>query len=221
MNDDTSADGTSAADLGTISALLKIQELPCGADLDELLEQVADGRGDQLGEHQRNCVHCQAAVGEFARLWEPVRTATRSPLPTPAELKNVVMDRVQRLVKDTWFTLELTGDGSIQIAARIVARLARDAASRVPGVRAALGRSSQGKLAQATEKATFGHRHPDAAVGVLGRSAVVDLAIAVTYGAVIDEIARRVQADVRRELRGSVGLQSITVNVTVDDVLDA
>lgn len=216
MNDDTPD-----ADFGDISTLLQLDELPCGADLDELFEQVAQGRGDQLTEHQRDCVHCQAAIGEFGRLWAPVQAAARTPLPTPAELKNAVMDRVQRLVKDTWFTLELTDGGSVQIAARIVARLARDAARQVPGVRAALGRSSEGKLAALVEKATFGHRHPNAAVGVLGRSAVVDLAIAVTYGDVVEVVARRVQADVRRELHRAVGLKSITVNVTVDDVLDA
>ena len=215
MNDDTSD-----PDLGDISTLLQLDELPCGADLDELFEQVAEGRGDELTDHQSGCVHCQAAVREFERLWTPVRTAVRTPLPSPAELKNAVMDRVQRLVKDTWFTLQLTEGGSIQIAARIVARLARDAARQVPGVQAALGRSSGGKLAALAEKASFGHRHPDSAVGVLGRTAVVDVAIAVTYGDVVEDVARQVQANVRRELRRSVGLKSVTVNVTVDDVLD-
>jgi uncharacterized alkaline shock family protein YloU len=90
----------------------------------------------------------------------------------------------------------------------------------VPGVRVALGRSTGGRLARLVEKATFGHLQPNAAVGVLGRTAVVDLAIAVTYGDVIDEVARAVQADVRRELARSVGLKSVTVNVTVDDILD-
>ena len=127
---------------------------------------------------------------------------------------------MQRLVKDTWYTLELTDGGSIQIAARVVARIARDTARRVPGVRVALGRSSGGRLARLVEKATFGHLHPNAAVGVLGRTAVVDLAIAVTYGDVIDTIARTVQTDVRRELTRAVGLKTVTVNVTVDDVLD-
>jgi hypothetical protein len=50
----------------------------------------------------------------------------------------------------------------------------------IPGVRVALGHSTQGEIAALAEKATLGHRHPHAAVGVLGRTAVVDLAVAVT-----------------------------------------
>ena len=203
-----------------LATLLQADTLPCGHDVDEVFEQVAEGHADDLTDHQRGCVHCQAAITEFARLWAPVTAASRTPLPTPGELVGAVMNRVQRLVKDTWYTLELTDGGSIQIAARIVARIARDTARTVPGVRVALGRSSGGRIARAVEKATFGHLHPDAAVGVLGRTAVVDLAVAVTYGDVIDDIARAVQADVRRELARAVGLKSVAVNIYVDDVLD-
>ena len=49
---------------------------------------------------------------------------------------------------------------------------------------------------------------------------MIDLAVAVTYGDVIDAVARTVQTDVRRELARAVGLKSVTVNVTVDDVLN-
>jgi hypothetical protein len=41
--------------------------------------------------------------------------------------------------------------------------------------------------------ATLGHRHPHAAVGVLGRTAVVDLAVAVTYNHPAHEVARDIQ----------------------------
>ncbi len=203
-----------------LATLLQSDALPCGHDIDELFEQVADGHGDELTGHQRGCVHCRAAITEFTRLWEPVRASIRTPLPTPGEIVGAVVGRVRRLVKDTWYTLELTDGGSVQVAARVVARIARDTARRVPGVRVALGRSTGGRIARLVEKATFGHLQPNAAVGVLGRTAVIDLAIAVSYGDVIDEVARTVQRDVRRELARSVGLKSVTVNVTVDDVLD-
>lgn len=201
-------------------ALLTQHELACGASVDELLEQVADGHADTRTEHQRHCPPCQAGLAEFTRVWAPVREAAATPLPTPAELSVAVLQQIRRLVQDIWYTLELTDGGHIQIAARIVATLARDAARRVPGVRVALGRSTGGRLARLVERATLTHRHPHAAVGVLGRTAVVDLAIAVTYGDQIDAVARTVQTNVIRELRQHVGLQQITVNVTVDDILD-
>jgi uncharacterized alkaline shock family protein YloU len=130
------------------------------------------------------------------------------------------MSQIRSLVRDIWYTLEITESGTIRIAARIVAALARDRARMIPGVRVALGRSTQDKIAALAEKATFGHRHPHSAVGVLGRTAVVDLAVAVTYNDPAHEVARDIQRQVIAALRDQVGLQSVKVNVTVDDILD-
>lgn len=201
------------------TSLLRAEKLACGADVDELFEQVADSQGKRRTAHQEHCPHCLAAIIEFTRIWQPVREAAATPLPTPAELRAAVMNKVRRLVKDVWYTLELTDGGSIEIAARVVASVARDAARRVAGVRVALGRSSESNLARLVERATLEHKHPHAAVGVLGRTAVVDLAVAVSYGDQIDAVARNVQATVVRQLRDNIGLHSVTVNVTVDDVL--
>jgi uncharacterized alkaline shock family protein YloU len=102
-----------------------------------------------------------------------------------------------------------------------VATLARESARRIPGVRVVLGRSTESAVAALAEKATFGHHHPHAAVGVLGRTAVIDLAVAVGYDEPVHEVARNIQRQVRAVLRDQIGLQSVTVNVTVDDLLDA
>lgn len=197
------------------------QARPCGADLDELLEQVAHGRAQELTDHQRRCPHCQASLTELDRLWTPVRAYAASALPAPPSLVEGVMSGVRRMVRDTWYTLELTDGGSLRIAARVVAVRARDAARRVPGVRAALGRSTGGRLARLAERGTLTHRHPHSAVGVLGRTAVVEIALAVEYGPALHDVARRVQAEVAAELRRGIGLETVTVNVTVDDVFTA
>ena len=130
------------------------------------------------------------------------------------------MRQIRALVSDVWYTLQTTELGTIRIAARIVATLARDSARMVPGVRVALGRSSHGRLAALAERATLGHSHPNAAVGVLGRTAVIDLAVAVTYGDPAHQVARDIQQHVIAALRHTIGLQTVVVNVTVDDVLD-
>lgn len=199
--------------------LLESATLPCGADVDVLLEQVADGRGAELDDHQQGCVHCQAAIAEFAALWQPVTELAGDPVPAPPGITATVMSQIQTLVRDVWYTLQTTDLGVIRIAARIVATMARDTARMVPGVRVALGRSTQGRLAALAERATFGHRHPHAAVGVLGRTAVVDLAVAVSYGDPVHQIAKAIQQHVIAELRDSLGLQTVVVNVTIDDVL--
>ena len=129
------------------------------------------------------------------------------------------MSQIRSLVDDIWYTLEITESGAIRIAARVVAALARDCARMIPGVRVAFGRSTEGNIAALAEKATLGHRHPHAAVGVLGRTAVVDLAVAITYNDPAHEVARDIQRQVIATLRDQVGLQSVKVNITVDDIL--
>ena len=195
--------------------------LPCGAGVDLLLEQAAQGRGADRDAHQQLCVHCQVALGEFTVLWGPVAELAAVPVSAPPGLVAAVMSQVRRLVHDIWYTLEITEIGAVRIAARIVAALARDSARTIPGVRIALGRSTHGKVPALAEKATFGHRHPHAAVGVLGRTAVVDLAVAVGYGDPAHQVAREIQRQVTATLRDQAGLRNVTVNVTIDDVLDS
>jgi uncharacterized alkaline shock family protein YloU len=194
--------------------------LPCGADVDLLLEQAAQGRGADRDAHQQRCVHCQAALGEFTALWAPVAEMAAAPVSVPPGLTAAVMSQVRHLVHDIWYTLESTEAGAVRIAARIVAALARDSARMIPGVRVALGRSTHGKGAALAEKATFGHQHPHAAVGVLGRTAVVDLAVAIGYGDPAHQVAREIQRHVTATLRDQIGLRDVTVNVTIDDVVD-
>ena len=71
------------ADGHAATHLLDAVTLPCGAEIDPLLEQVADGRAADRDAHQRDCVHCQAAIAEFTALWAPVAetAATRCQFP--------------------------------------------------------------------------------------------------------------------------------------------
>jgi uncharacterized alkaline shock family protein YloU len=199
--------------------LLDAVTLPCGAEIDPLLEQVADGRAADLDAHQRDCVHCQAAIAEFTTLWAPVAETATTPVPAPPGLTAAVMSQIRVLIRDVWYTLQTTEHGVIRIAARIVAALARDSARMVPGVHVALGRSTYSTTAALTEQASFQHRHPHAAAGVMGRTAVVDLAVAVTYGDPVHEVARDIQQHVIATLRDHIGLKTVTVNVIVDDIL--
>jgi uncharacterized alkaline shock family protein YloU len=194
------------------------RHLACGAGIDELLEQAADGHVGQLTGHQRHCLHCQAALQEFSRLWEPVRSLAAEHVAVPATLKTAVASQIRELIADVWYTLQLTDTGAIRIAARVIATIAREAARNVPGVRAAFGRSTHSTTANPAGKASLRH-HPHAAAGVLGRTAVVDLAIAAHYGGQLDAIAREVQQRAIAELRTKTGLQDVTVNVTIDDVI--
>lgn len=201
--------------------LLRAGRLACGADVDTLLEQVADGHAGRLTGHQRDCVHCRAAMGELNALWSPVRELAAAPVPPPPGLVPAVIGRIRRLVRDVGYTLETTDGGAIRIAARIVAALARDSASRVPGVRLALGRTAHGTLSALAEDAMPAEHRARSAAGVLGRTAVVDLTIAVNYDRPVHHVARDIQIQVAAALRNDLGLRAATVNVIIDDIMDA
>jgi uncharacterized alkaline shock family protein YloU len=196
-----------------------VSRLACGADVDELIEQAAQGRAGQLTDHHRGCPHCQAALREFSRVWEPVRDLAAEPVSLPAAVRTAVARQIRKLTADPWYTLDLADGGAIRIAARVVARIARDAARQVPGVRVAFGRSTRTRIARQAEAATLGHRHPDEAVGVMGRTALVDLAITAQYGQELDAVGRRVQERAIAALRDKAGLRDVWVNVTIDDVI--
>jgi len=203
------------------SHLLNAGSLACGADVDTLLEQVADGHARQLTDHQRDCVYCRAAIGELSALWGPVRELAATPVPLPPGLTEAIISRIRRLVRDAGYTLQMTDGGALRIAARIVAALARDAAGRVPGVRLALGRTVPGTLSAAAENVLLSARGTRTAAGVLGRTAVVDLAVAVSYDRPVHHVARDIQKQVAAALRNDLGLRAATVNVVIGDILDA
>lgn len=203
------------------SHLLNAGSLACGADVDTLLEQVADGHARQLTDHQRDCVHCRAAIGELDALWSPVRALVAAPVPSPPGLATAVIGRIRRLARDVGYTLEMTDGGAIRIAGRIVAALARDSASRVPGVRLALGRTTHGPLGAIAQRIMPADRRAGTAAGVLGRTAVVDLTIAVNYDRPVHHVARDIQKQVAAALRNDLGLRAATVNVVIGDILDA
>jgi uncharacterized alkaline shock family protein YloU len=192
--------------------------LACGTGADELLEQAADGLAGELTGHQRGCPHCQAALREFSRMWEPVRSLAAEEVSLPAAVRTAVTRQIRRLTADAWYTLDRTEGGAIRIAARVVARIARDAGRQVAGVRVVFGRSTGARAAGRAEAATL-HHHPAGAVGVLGSTAVIDLAVAAEYGQNLDAIARTVQERAIAELRSKAGLKDVIVNVTIDDVI--
>ena len=63
-------------------------------------------------------------------------------------------------------------------------------------------------------------RRAGTAAGVLGRTAVVDLTVAVNYDRPVHHVARDIQKQVAAALRNDLGLRAATVNVVIADILD-
>jgi hypothetical protein len=80
-----------------MNGLRGLPPLPCGADLDALVAQVADGVPGDLA-HQAICPHCQAALAQLNELWELVDRLARERVEAPERIDAVVMGRIRRAV---------------------------------------------------------------------------------------------------------------------------
>lgn len=192
-------------------------QLPCGKDLDELVEQVADGHSRELDDHEQGCTHCRAYLGEIERLWAPVTALASESVEPPPDVLAKVMTLVRELALEIWHVVLLGERGTTRIAARVLAKLATRAAARAPGVRVVLGRSTQARMVARTTEATQSHRQPGSAVGIAGQHAVIDLAVVTAYGAYIPDVAATIRRLVTEQLH-TAGLNDVDVNITVDDV---
>jgi hypothetical protein len=71
--------------------------LPCGADLNDLVAQVADGVPGDLA-HQAGCPHCQAALAQLDELWSLVGRLARERVEVPERVDAVVLGRIRRAI---------------------------------------------------------------------------------------------------------------------------
>lgn len=196
-----------------------VDRLPCGTRVDALLDQVDAGQAQARTPHQLGCPHCQAALAELDALWAPMRALAAERVVAPPGMVVAIMGRVRELANRVWYTLLPESRGATRIAARVVAVIARRAAAGVPGVRVALGRSTDPVAARTVEQATRAHAAPGTAVGVAGAHLAVDLALATAYDSPIPAVAERVRRAVVRDVRAATGIADVEVNITVDDVL--
>lgn len=190
--------------------------LPCGADVDALLEQVAESPAGPLTPHEAGCVHCQAALAEFVQLWRPVAAAAAERVQAPAALVERVVARVRALVGSAgWAVLETPG-GHTRVAVDVVLSVARLAVDGVPGVRGALASLVPVVPAEAVPAEVAAE---DVTVGVSGSTVAVRLTVAAAHGIDLPALGRRVADRVRGDVEELVGLSVAAVTVHVDDVL--
>jgi uncharacterized alkaline shock family protein YloU len=195
--------------------------LPCGKPVDDLLTQVTDRTPPPDPAHQHSCPHCRAAVAELEDLWAPVRDLAAEDVRVPAGLLQAVMGQIRDLSRNSWSAVLDDPLGRTRIAARVVGAVARLAAESVPHVTLALG---GGRVATPTDTtadpARIAGRRSEAAtdVGVAGSHVVVDVQIAVDYGAPVWQVAERVRNRIAQHIAIQTGLTASEVNVAVVDV---
>lgn len=188
------------------------ERLACGRWTGPLVEQVAEGRGGELDEHQRTCPHCRAALGEIERLWGPVRAVAADRPRAPASVVEAALRRVRTGAQEQEYGRLDSPLGHTRVAARVVVALARHLAGQVPGVEVALsGLSADGH-------GTVGEVVPDVQAGVNGGSTAVQITLAAAYGQDLQALGERIRTVVARGVREATGLEPVDVTVLVDDV---
>jgi uncharacterized alkaline shock family protein YloU len=201
------------------------ERLRCGRRVEDVLAQVAAGHGDDRDPHQRHCLHCQAALAEYERLWAPLVELAAEKLSAPDSIVENALRRIRGVVEHLDYGVLESGVGRTRISARVVVVVARESAQSVPGVRVAL---SKHLTSRTGDRADVGDG--DAAVdsaggaevvaGVAGRSTAIEITLAADYGVDLHRLGEHVRAAVTAEVRALTDLEPVQVTVIIDDVFE-
>lgn len=196
--------------------------LACGRFADDVLDQVADGRGELRDDHQRRCPHCQAALAEYDRLWAPLRDLAAEHVTAPESIIDTALARIRGAVAHPDYGILESANGVTRISARVVVVTARESAQRVPGVRVALSKHVTAGPARFRGGGSIvdGEAGAEVTAGVAGRSTAIEITLAADYGQNLPDLAERVRAQVAHRVRALTDLDPVQITVIIDDVLD-
>lgn len=194
------------------------ERLPCGRRREDLLAQVSDGRGAHRDAHQQTCVHCRATLGEYERLWAPVRELALETVHPPTAFLENALRRIRGAVEQSEYGVLDSPGGRTRIAARVVVVAARQTAQSVPGVRVALSKHLDGRDGSAVDRPPTGA--PEVSAGVAGGSTAIEIVVAADYGTDLVRLGERVRREVTARVRALTDLEPVFVTVIIDDVLD-
>lgn len=187
---------------------MSTDRLPCGADVDEVIAQVADGDAAVRTPHQADCPHCQAAMAEYDQLFDPVRELAAKPVQVPDAVLEEVLRRIRGSLPDTLYGVLPGPLGVTRIAGHLVALTARTAAEQVPGVHVALAKTGRGSDSGGAA----------VSAGVTGLSTALRITIAAGWDEDLQALAHRIRGTVARAVRTTTGLQPVQIDIVIDDI---
>ena len=198
------------------------ERLPCDRLVEDVLAQVAEGRGADHDAHEWHCPHCQAALAEYDRLWAPIRELAAEPVSPPESIVESALRRIRGAVEHSNYGVVESSDGLTRISARVVVIITRETTQAVPGVRVALSKHLTGSAVDGGDSADGvypGERGgAEVTAGVAGGSTAIEITLAADYGLDLRRLGERVRAEVTARLRALTDLEPVQVNVIIDDV---
>ncbi len=200
------------------------ERLTCGRQTEDVLAQVAAGRGGDRDAHQRRCPHCQAALVEYERLWAPLTELAAEKPSAPDSIVENALRRLQGAVEHLDYGVLESARGRTRVSARVVVAVARASAQAVPGVQVALGKHITSRTGDRSDvrDGTAVNRAGGAEVvaGVAGRSTAIEITLAADYGVDLYRLGEHVRAAVAAEVRALTDLEPVQVTVIIDDIFE-
>lgn len=194
------------------------ERLACGMPLDPLVEQAAEGREHDLDEHQRDCAHCQRALGELSERWRPVNELAAHDAEVPAQLLARIMGAVRRLAATGWITLDESRLGITQARATVVSAIAETAAFETIGV-ASVGLVTAVEEVVKDDDAAGATTLGDGEHG--GHHLLIAVEAAVRFGHHVHGVAEAIRRNVIDAITATTSVPVARVDVTVTDVRPA
>jgi uncharacterized alkaline shock family protein YloU len=115
------------------------ERLPCDTDPERLVGYAADGLRPPAGSHEAGCAFCQAAMGEFAALWRPVREWSTREVSVPDRFVAAVLVRVRRIAQSPRHAISASARGATVVTSWVLGLIAATATRDTPGVVAVTG----------------------------------------------------------------------------------
>lgn len=189
---------------------MSADQLPCGADVDDIIAQLADGDAALRTPHQSDCPHCQAALAEYDQLLAPVHELAAEPVPVPDSVLEEVIRRFRGALPDSAYGVIPGPRGATRIAGHLVALTARTVAEHVPGVHVALAKADRHPSDPADATAVT--------AGVAGTSTALRIVVAARWGEDLQALADSIRHAVEDAVRTTTGLRPVQIDIVIDDV---
>jgi uncharacterized alkaline shock family protein YloU len=189
--------------------------LPCGADPARVVTYAADRVAPPTGSHESSCPYCQAAIEEFAELWQPVNDWARREIRVPDRFLATVMSRVRRLVQSPRHVADISARGTTTVTSWVLGLIASGAARDTAGVSSITGTPSDNRQRRAAVR--YGADGVDIDE-VDERDVSVALGVTVQPSPDLVAIADTVRRNVISAINDHTTIRTTEVDITIDDL---
>ncbi len=200
--------------------------LPCGGELSELIDQVADNLRPADPKHQSSCPHCRKVLRELNDLWGRVQELAREEVNAPYRIVQTVLQRIREQGSRSSLPVPLEDvvpslvrhallqdeRGSTRVADSVIARIVALTVRELPEL------DPVGGWAEAAHGRFAGGADAGLTVNITDERVVVNLRLIVDYGVHLPSAASTLRELILRRIAQMTGLIAVDVDILIGDV---